>query len=88
MVNASKHGGMAWLMDFNLQMIAGVSFLDKLKKDYTNPEIYHPLDQRFGTYNLMRGSLTANWTFDYWLIKISTLIMTGHLDRVIEFTKI
>ena len=82
MVNVAAYGGTALLMDFNMPMIAGPALLDKMEPNALNPSNYKPLDPQSGIFKLMRGSLSADWSFLWSRLKCPTLVMTGHLDRV------
>ena len=82
MVNVAGYGGTALLMDFNLPMIAGNDFLEKMKPVALDPGKFRALDKKSGIYKLMKGSLSADWDFDWSKLTIPTLIMTGHLDKV------
>ena len=69
-------------MDFNMPVIASPQLLEKMKPNALNPDNYKPLDENSGIFKLMQGSLTADWNLDWSNIKVPTLIMTGHYDKV------
>lgn len=82
MINVARYGGTALLMDMNMPVIASPSFLDKMKPNALNPNNYKKLEENSGVFKLMKGSLTANWNFDWSKIEVPVLIMTGHHDKV------
>ncbi len=82
MVNAAKLGGGALVMDMGMPVIASPEFLNKVKSNALIFENYKPLKKNDGILKLMEGSMSANWSFDWSKIKIPTLIMTGHLDKM------
>ena len=82
MVNVARYGGTSLLMDFNMPVIASPQLLEKMKPNALNPDNYKPLDENSGIFKLMQGSLTADWNLDWSNIKVPTLIMTGHYDKV------
>ena len=82
MVNAAKVGGPALIMDMGMPVIASPEFLKKMEDKALEPENYKPLSEDEGIFKLMKGSLTANWSFDWSIIKIPTLVMTGHFDKM------
>ena len=86
MVNAAKLGGSALIMDMGMPVIASPKFLNKIKSDALIFENYKPLEKNDGILKLMEGSLTANWSFDWSKINISTLVMTGHLDKMFRIS--
>ena len=87
MVNAAKVGGPALIMDMGMPVIASPEFLKKMEDKALEPENYKPLSEDEGIFKLMKGSLTANWSFDWSIIKIPTLVMTGHLIKCLEYLK-
>ena len=82
MVNVARYGGTSLLMDFNMPVIASPQLLEKMLPNALNPDNYKPLDESSGIFNLMQGSLTANWNIDWSNIEVPALIMTGHYDKV------
>ena len=82
MVNAAKLGGSALIMDMGMPIIASPKFLNKVKSNALVFENYKPLDKNDGILKLMKGSLSANWSFDWSKINVPTLVMTGHLDKM------
>ncbi len=82
MVNAASVGGSALLMDMNMPVIASPMFLDKMEKNALNPENYIPFNENDGVFKLMKGSLNANWDFNWRSLELPVLVMTGHYDRV------
>ena len=82
MVNAAKIGGPALIMDMGMPVIASPEFLKKMEDKALDPENYKPLNEDEGIFKLMKGSLTANWSFDWSAIKVPTLVMTGHFDKM------
>ena len=82
MVNAAKHGGSALIMDMGMIVIASPKILDKVKTNALNLKNYKPLKKNEGILKLMRGSLSANWYFEWSKINIPNLVMTGHLDKM------
>ena len=82
MVNAAKLGGAALIMDMGMPVIASPKFLEKVKINALDFKNYKPLEKNDGILKLMEGSLSANWSFDWSKIRVPTLVMTGHLDRM------
>ncbi len=82
MVNVARYGGTSLLMDMNMPVIASPSFLDKMKPNALNPNNYKGLEENSWYFQIMKGSLTANWDIDWSKIDLPVLIMTGHHDKV------
>ena len=77
-----SYGGSALLMDMNMPVIASPLFLEKMEKNALNPENYIPFNENDGVFKLMKGSLKANWDFNWSNLNLPVLVMTGHYDRV------
>ena len=82
MVNAAKVGGPALIMDMGMPVIASPEFLKKMEEKALDSDNYKPLNEDDDIFKLMKGSLTADWSFDWSLLKLPTLIMTGHFDKM------
>ena len=87
MVNAVKHGGSALIMDMGMIVIASPKILDKVKTNALNLKNYKPLKKNEGILKLIKGSLSANWHFEWSKINIPNLVMTGHLDKMFRIPK-
>ena len=87
MVNAAKLGGSALVVDMWMPIIASPKFLNKVKSNALVFENYKPLDKNDGILKLMEGALSENWSFDWSKINVSTLVMTGHLDKMFRIPK-
>ena len=74
-------------MDMVMPIIASPKFLNKVKNTSLVFENYKPLDKNDGILKLMEGSLSANWSFDWFKINVQTLVMTGHLDKMFGIPK-
>ncbi len=85
--NAVRFAGTSIVMDMLMPVIASPDFLIKLKEKALNPENYHGLGQHDGVNKLMQGSLTTNWEFDWSVLNLPTLVMTGHHDKVFRIPK-
>ena len=82
MVNAAKVGGPALIMDMGMPVIASPEFLIKMEEKALDPRNYKSMNEDDDIFKLMKGSLTADWSFDWSLLKIPTMIMTGHFDKM------
>ena len=77
MLNAIKLGGTNLILDMVMPVMASPNFLKKLQNDALKYENYLGLEDYDGLSKLMYGGFTANWNFNWNIIKIPSLIMTG-----------
>lgn len=87
MVNAIKLGGTSLILDMIMPVMASPKFLTKIKDNALNYENYLGLKDYEGISKLIYGGFTTNWDFDWNSIKIPTLVMTGHYDKVFRVAK-
>ena len=87
MLNAAKLGGGALVIDMAMPVIASPKFLNKVKSNALIFDNYKPLEKNNGILKLMEGSLSANWSFDWSKVKVPTLVMTGHLDKMFRIAE-
>lgn len=87
MVNAVKLGGTNLILDMIMPVITSPTFLDKIKNSALKYENYIGLDDYNGISKLIYAGFTTNWNFNWSMIDIPTLVMTGHYDKVFRVPK-
>ena len=82
MANAVKLGGTSLITDMALPVIASPTFLLKMKDNALNYENYSGLDDYDGVSKLMHGGFTTNWDFEWEILELPVLVLTGHHDKI------
>ena len=87
MINAIKLGGTNLILDMIMPVMASPEFLKKIKDEALKYENYLGLEDYEGISKLIYGGFTTNWNFNWSNIKVPTLVMTGHYDKVFRVSK-
>jgi len=80
--HAAEFAGTPIIMDMLMPVIASPGFLSKVKGNALNPKNYKSLESNDGVNKLMKGGFTANWDFPWGDLDVTTMVMTGHYDKV------
>ncbi len=80
--HAAEFAGTSIIMDMLMPVIASPDFLLKVEGNALNPKNYKSLEPENGVNKLMKGGFTANWDFPWGDLNITTMVMTGHHDKV------
>ena len=65
-----------------MPVIASPDFLLKIKNNALDVNNYKGLSPNDGINKLMKGGFRANWEFQWSSLNITTMVMTGHYDKV------
>ncbi len=80
--HAAEFAGTSIIMDMLMPVIASPEFLSKIKSNALNPANYKSLESNNGINKLMKGGFAANWDFPWSELNVTTMVMTGHYDKV------
>ena len=80
--NAAEFAGTSIIMDLLMPVIASPDFLLKIKNNALDVNNYKGLSPNDGINKLMKGGFRANWEFQWSSLNITTMVMTGHYDKV------
>jgi len=74
-------GGVGLFLDALFPLLVNQDFAAKVRPDFLHGE-YAPLDPAHGHMNLMRNAAATDWDIAYEDLRLPTLVITGHQDRV------
>lgn len=74
-------GGLPLFSDALMPLLVGPAFAAKARQNALRGG-YDPLPPDHGHMNLLRNAGSADWAFDWASLKLPTLVITGHQDRI------
>ena len=81
MARIVAHGGVGLFLDALFPLLVNADFAAQARGNFLTGD-YAPLPPEHGHMNLMRNAAQTDWALDWGTLKLPTLVITGHQDRV------
>ena len=87
MARIVAHGGVGLFLDALFPLLVNANFAAQARGNFLTGD-YAPLPPEHGHMNLMRNAAQTDWALDWGTLKLPTLVITGHQDRVFLDTEV